>query len=116
MTDDERKQSCDIGSNIRELIGEAVALQVHPDRVGEAEQDAGRCRVKRIVATKHDRDDGDPSAARAHVFGKDADCAKRQLRTRKTCKRPGEEHCYDPVADDVDAERPSRLWLFTYAP
>ena len=116
MTDDERKQSCDIGSNIRELIGEAVALQVHPDRVGEAEQHTGRCGVKRIVTTKHDLDDGDPSATRAHVFGKDADRAKRQLRTRKTCKRPGEDHCYEPVADDVDAVRFRSLWLFAYAP
>ena len=116
MTDDERKQSCDIGSNVCELIGEAVALQVHPDRVGEAEQHTGRRGVKRIVATKHDRDDGDPSATRAHVFGKDADRAKRQLRTRETCKRPGEEHCYGPIADDIDAERPRRLWLFPYAP
>ena len=90
MTDDERKQSCDIGSNISELIGEAMALQVHPDRVGEAEQHTGGRGVKRIVATEHDRDDGDPTAARAHVLGKHADRAKRQLRTRKTCKRAGE--------------------------
>jgi len=115
MTDDERKQSCDIGSNIRELIGEAVALQVHPDRVGEAEQHTGRCGVKRIVATKHDSDDSNPSAARAHIFGKDANRAKRQLRTRKTCKRTGCEHSYYPVADDVHAERLSRLRLLAYA-
>ena len=89
MTDNERKQSCDIGRNIRELIGEAATLQVHPDRVSEAEQRTGGCGVKRIVATKHDRDDRDPSAACAHVLGKDADRAKRQLRPSETRKRPG---------------------------
>ena len=115
MTDDERKQSRDIGRNIRELIGEAATLQVHPDRVGEAEQRTGRCGVKRIVAAKHDRNDRDPSAACAHVLGKDADRAERQLRPSETGKRAGYEHCEDPIADDVDAERPRRLWLFAYA-
>ena len=116
MTDDKRKQSCDIGSNIRQLIGEAMALQVHPDRVGEAEQHTGRRSVKRIVATKHDRDHGNPTAARAHVLGEHADRAERKLRPSETRKRAGYEHCYDPVTDDVNAECPSRLWLFAYAP
>lgn len=115
MTNDERKQSRDIGRNVRELIGEAAALQIHPYRVGQAEEHTGRCGVKRVLATKHDRDDGDPTPTRAHVLGKDADRAKRKLRARKTCKRPGEEHCYNPVADDVDAKRARRLGLFAYA-
>ena len=115
MTDDERKQRRDIGSDIRELIGEAVTLQVHPDRVGEAEEDTGRRGVERIVATKHDGDDGDPTPAGAHVLGKDADRAKRQLRPRKTRERSGDEHCHDAIADDIDAERPRRVWLFAYA-
>ena len=80
MTDDERKQGCDIRSNIRKLIGEAATLQVHPYRVGEAEEHTGRRGVKRIVAAKHDRDDGDPTPARAHVLGEDADRAERKLR------------------------------------
>jgi hypothetical protein len=115
MTDDERKQSCDIGRNVRELIGQAATLQVHPNRVREAEEHAGRASVERIIATKHDRHDRDPTPARTHVFGEDADCSKRKLSPRKTRERTADEHCDDPIAEDVDAERACRLRLFAYA-
>ena len=92
-----------------------MTLQVHPYRIGEAEEHAGRRGVKGIVAAKHDRYDGDPAPARAHVLRKDADRAKRELRPGKTGKRAGDEHRDYPVADDVDAERARRFRLLAYA-
>ena len=90
-------------------------MQAHSDRVGKAEEHAGRRGVKRIVAAEHDRDDGDPAAPRAHVFGEDADRAKRELRPGKTRERPCNEHCDDTVAANVDAERAGRLRLLADA-
>src|ERR1700734_1619589 len=92
-----------------------MTLQVNPYRIGEAEEHAGRRGVKGIVAAKHDRDDGDPAPARAHVLRKDADRAKRELRPGKTGERAGDEHRGYPVADDVDAERARRFRLLAYA-
>src|SRR5271166_2506057 len=88
--DDERGERRNVGGNVGQLVRQAETLQMDADRVGEAEQDAGRGGIEGVVAPEHHRDDRDPAAPGAHVLGKDADGAERELRAGEAGKRAGE--------------------------
>ena len=98
MADDERGEGDDIGGDVGQLVGQAAALQLDAESVGEAEEHAGGRGIERIVAREHDRDDRDPAAPGAHVLGEEGDRAERELRPGEAAERAGDEHGGDPVA------------------
>ena len=105
MADRQRGEGDDIGRDVGELIGQPLALQAKPHRIGEAEQRAGGGGIERVAAPEHHRDHRDPAAARRHVFGEYRHGAERKLRARETDERARDEHGDDPIGVDVDAER-----------
>ena len=115
MADDKRRERREIGRNVGQLVRQTLALQIDAQRICEAEKNASRGDVKGVVAPKHHRDDRDPSPPGAHILGKYADSAERQLRAREPGQRPRDEHRDDSVAGDVDAQRLGCVGLFANA-
>jgi hypothetical protein len=83
------------------LIGQSLALQPDAHRIGKAKEHASPRGIERIGAPQHHRDDRDPSAPRAHVLGKDADRAERELRAGKAAERAGGKHRRDAIGRDI---------------